>query len=258
MNINNYITHTNDGFDLDTVSFTPDTSNGHIIVMCHGLTGVRQGRTADDTYLVDLAQKLCSMGYKVVQFGWRGHGNSSGNDTDVCCKSFYTDLDTIIRNEQQGLSLSLWGWSIGGFAILQYLLNTNIQVDRVCLWSPVVDPISSFFYNKNSVACYRSIVDSTKDGSLYTNGYALWSAKNFKISLDFLNQSRSFDYLKAFNLLPKNTYILLGDNDVIVDKSIAQNYAEEFGIKYDIISGGHALFENIDKVINLTVDYFKI
>ena len=257
MNIVNYKVNTRDGFELDAINYIPAVSNGEVIFMCHGLTGVKQGRVKEDTYLYTLAKSLCSIGYKVVQFDWRGHGNSSGKDVDVNCESFFIDLDTMIKQEQGNLKLNLWGWSIGGFSVIQYLLKTNVNVEKVVLWSPVLDPIGSFFYNKNSVACYRSIIDSTKDGSLYKNGYALWSAKNFKITETFLNQSRNFDFVRAINCLPNNTLIILGDNDVLVDSSYAINYAKEFNIDNKVLSAGHALFEDIDNAINITCEYFK-
>ena len=256
MEIKNYTTVTSDKFELDTQSYVPNNPNGKIIVMCHGLTGVKQGRVSEDTYLFELAKKLCENGFKVLQFDWRGHGKSSGTDLDVCCDSFFCDLDTVVKKEQGNLELYLWGWSIGGFSIIQYLLKTQIKVNKVVLWSPVLEPIASFFYNKNSMACYRSIIDSTKNGDLYKNGYALWTAKNFKISLDFLNQSREFDFVKAINCLPAKTLILLGDNDVLVDAGYAENYAKEFGFDYKILPAGHALFEDINTAIDLTTNFF--
>ena len=252
----NYIIKTSDNFELDTTTYTPTLSNDKIIVMCHGLTGVKQGRTAQDTYLFDLASKLCENGFKVVQFDWRGHGKSSGKDIDVCCDSFFNDLDIIIKKEVGNLKLNLWGWSIGGFSILQYLQRTRLKTEKVVLWSPVIDPIGSFFYNKNSLACYRSIIDSTKNGTLYSDGYALWTAKNFKITKKFLDQSRSFDYVDAINYLPKNTLIILGNNDVLVDKTCAEDYAKEFGIDYKVLNAGHALYEDIENAKEITVKYF--
>ena len=202
MEIKHYTTNTIDGFKLDTVAYIPDNSNGKIIVMCHGLTGVKQGRVKEDTYLLDLAEKLCGEGFKVVQFDWRGHGLSTGVDLDVNCNSFYNDLTAVISKEREGLELYLWGWSIGGFSIIQYLLNSNEKVNRAVLWSPVLEPVASFFYNKNSMACYRSIVDSTKDGFLNEKGYALWSAKNFKIS-----KERNYGSTRKYNLSWNNRRI---------------------------------------------------
>lgn len=247
---------TADGFELDANALEPAKSNGKIIVMCHGLTGVRQGRVAEDCYLTDLAKDFCAKGFKVVQFDWRGHGKSEGRDLDVNCNSFFADLDAVIKQEQGVLKLYLWGWSIGGFSIIQYLLKTSLKVEKVVLWSPVFEPIASFFYNKNSLACYRSIVDSTKSGSLYKEGYALWSAKNFKISNAFLEQSRNFDFVRAINCLPQKTLVILGNNDVLVDMSYAENYAKEFDFSCKVLNAGHALFEDIETAKELSVDYF--
>jgi len=256
MNIINKTITTTDLFKLDNVCYEPDVLNGKVIVMCHGLTGVKQGRVKEDAYLTKLATDLCKKGFKVVQFDWRGHGKSSGRDLDVDCDSFFKDMEAVLASETEGFKIYLWGWSIGGFSIIQYLERMSLKVEKVVLWSPVLEPIASFFYNKNSLACYRSIVDSTKDGSLYDKGFALWSAKNFKITLNFLKQSRNFDFLKAINCLPKDTLILLGDNDVLVNKSFAENYIEEFGFQSKTLSAGHALIEDVDNAIDITISHF--
>jgi len=251
-----YKIKTHDGFDLETVVFMPTKQNGKVIVMCHGLTGVKEGRVPEDTHLTELATKLCGNGFKVVQFDWRGHGQSSGKDLDVNCESFFNDLDAVIKHEKGDMELYLWGWSIGGFAIVQYLQKSKLKVERVVLWSPVFEPSASFFYNKNSLACYRSIVDSTKDGNLYKNKFALWTAKNFKISLDFLNQSREFDFLRAVACLPQKTLVILGDADVLVDKTYAETMVEEFGFDRTLLTAGHALIEDVEKAVDLSVEYF--
>lgn len=247
---------TADNFELDVVEYYPDIHNKKLIIMCHGLTGCKQGIVQSDTHLTKLAEELCQKGFQVVQFDWRGHGNSSGVDLDVNCRSFLTDLDTIIQKYKQNNELYLWGWSIGGFAITQYLFEKKMKINRAVLWSPVLDPCGSFLYNKNSNAFYRNIVDSTKDGSFYKKGYVLWSAKNFKMSKKFLVGLRKFDFLRAISKLPKQTLIILGNNDILVDKSYAENYAHEFDFEVKHLDANHALIEKMPDAVKMTIDYF--
>ena len=245
-----------DGFVLDVIEHHPEVHNKKLIIMCHGLTGCKQGIVQTDTHLMELADKLCEKGFQVIQFDWRGHGKSSGADLDVSCESFLIDLDTIVQRYKQANELYFWGWSIGGFAITQYLLEKGFGIDKAVLWSPVLDPCGSFVYNKNSNAFYRNIVDTTKDGSLYEKGFALWPAKNFKMSQKFLAGLRKFDFLRAISRLPKQTLIIVGNNDVLVDKSYAENYAREFDFEVQHLDANHALMEKMPDAIRMTIDYF--
>ena len=104
------------------------------------------------------------------------------------------------------------------------------------------------------MAFYRNIVEGTKDGSLYKNGYALWPAKNFKITTKFIDGLRKFDFLRAMACLPKDTYILLGNHDVLVDKSYAENYAKEFGFEVQCLDANHAFTDNMNEAKRLTVE----
>ena len=250
------IIKTADGFKLDTIVHVPDKCNGKVIVMCHGLTGCKQGIVQTDSHLCDLATNLCNGGYKVVQFDWRAHGKSSGKDLDLDCNSFFTDLKTIVDVEASNLELQLWGWSIGGFAITQYLLKTKLKVNKVVLWSPVLDPTASFLFSPKSKAFYSSFVEGVKDGSYYKNKYVLWPAKNFKISKKFVDGLKRFEFLKAIACLPKQTKIILGSNDVLVDASYAENYAKEFGFECCYLQANHALIEQMPQAIKLTTNYF--
>ena len=85
----------------------------------------------------------------------------------------------------------------------------------------------------------------------------MWTAKNFKISEKFLSQSRQFDYLRAVSCLPKETLIILGNNDVLVDKTFAEDCVKEFGFDSKLLSAGHALLEDIDSAKKSSANYFN-
>ena len=62
------------------------------VVFCHGITGCRKGRTMNDNYFQILAALLDNRGYKVVLFDYSEHGESEGEDKDVCLPKSVSEL----------------------------------------------------------------------------------------------------------------------------------------------------------------------
>ncbi|HRI05821.1 MAG TPA: alpha/beta fold hydrolase [Candidatus Dojkabacteria bacterium] len=123
--INKKIT-TPDGFILDVIVFEPETPAKTEVFMCHGLTGSKD--TKRNT-LLNLAEKLCENGMRVIRFDFRGHGESSGIDLDVNLDSFIIDLDTVMRSERSDLQFMMFGFSFGGFTVSEYI-HKKISIQR--------------------------------------------------------------------------------------------------------------------------------
>lgn len=243
---------TKDEFILDTTIHYPDKETNQVVIMCHGLTSFKDGKNSEQ---LKLAQALCSSGFKVVRFDWRGHGKSTGEQTDVNVESFMKDLDCIIKNETSNLQVYLYGFSFGGFAVTEYINRTKLTVRKVVLWSPALDPWGSSFNNK-STFCYPEIVEAIKTGDIDKKGYVLWKSKNFKASRIFIEQCKNYDYHKAVSSLPSNTLIIQATNDKNVDKNDNERIAKEYKINYKELEASHSLKEKIDQAIKDTVDYF--
>lgn len=120
---------TKDNFELDVKISLLDGDYKKIVVMCYGLTSSKEGRREQ---LKNIAEKLCNDGYKVIQFDWRGHGESSGIDLDVNLTGFQADLTTIIDTYVKDEEFYMFGFSFGGFAVNQWLYITqNTSVKKV-------------------------------------------------------------------------------------------------------------------------------
>lgn len=244
---------TKDKFDLDVQILIPDKEVKNTVVMCHGLTSKKTGRR---NQLQVIADKLCYNGYKVIQFDWRGHGNSSGSDMDVSLSGFQTDLNTIINTYVKDESFYMFGFSFGGFAVNQWLyLTNNTSVKKVALIGPPLNPIYSSLLNNNEF-CYQEIYDAIQDGSLEKNGYAYWASKDWKVSKKFLDECYKHDYKKAITYLSNRTLLLQGKNDKNVNKNFNEMYAAEYNLKYKEYDASHSLWEVIDEAAEEIVKYF--
>lgn len=254
MKIINEKVKTKDDFELNIKISLPDEDYKKAIVMCHGLTSSKDGRRGQ---LKNIAEKLCSDGYKVIQFDFRGHGESSGIDTDVNLTGFQTDISTIIETYIKNEDFYIFGFSFGGFAVNQWLyLTQNTSVKKVALIGPPLNPIYSSLLNTNEF-CYQEIYDAMQDGSLDKNGYAYWKSKDWKISKKFLEQCYEYDYRKAISHLSNRTLLLQGKNDKNVDKNFNEMYAKEYNFKYKEYDASHSLWEVIDVVAEEIVNFFN-
>ncbi|MFK8054760.1 MAG: lysophospholipase [Saprospiraceae bacterium] len=93
--------------------------NGKAIGIIHGL-GEHAGRYSN------VASYFCSQGYEVFAFDHQGHGQSDGaKGTIQSWESFVSQIDTFRKAIEGALDtphdLLLWGHSMGGLVLLDYL-----------------------------------------------------------------------------------------------------------------------------------------
>ncbi|MGY2009556.1 alpha/beta fold hydrolase [Nocardia gipuzkoensis] len=87
-----------------------------------------------------LAQRLAALGYAVYANDHRGHGHSmtgtpgdlGDNGWNLLVEDMAT-LTTSLRDKHPGLTVILFGHSLGSFAVQQYLLDNADLVDEVVL-----------------------------------------------------------------------------------------------------------------------------
>ena len=245
---------TDDGFELDVEIRNPGVEPKKTVVMCHGLTSTKQCRRKQ---LFKLANRLWEDDYRVIQFDFRGHGDSSGSDIDVSLTSFHKDLTTIINKYCDNDDFFLFGFSNGGLAVSQYLyLNKNTSVKKVVLIAPPLNPIESSFLNPNTI-CYEDLHKAYVDGSLEKNGYVFWNKKNWTFSKQFLDECHSYNYKEAMKYLSGRSFILQGLNDKNVDYTYNEKYAKEYNMKYKSYEACHSLYEVIDDAIQDIIDFYN-
>ena len=256
MKIENKKVKTTDEFILDALIYTPEKFS-EVIIMLHGYTGCKRGRTPADDYLLGMAKQFAEKGFKVIQFDWRGHGDSTGQDRDVCLTSFYNDLDAVMKAEAGDLPFSFWGFSLGCTAGIRWTSAAKKYPKKCVFWSPVINPQGSFFEFKNS-AIYSDISQQIENGDMDKNGYIQLQFKGWKIGKQFVDEARQYKWEEAFAEIKNKSKILIlqGGNDVLVDKTSNIEIAGKYDIPFEEIPNvSHALFEALDVGIPKTIDY---
>ena len=121
----------NDGFDLCALLMTPEKTNGHIIVICHGLAHDKRSG-------VRFVQYLLREGYTLLAIDFRNHGDSEG---DVTTYGYFEkrDLHAAIQYLRKTFGsaprIGVLGASMGASIALQAAAETD-ELSALVLDSP--------------------------------------------------------------------------------------------------------------------------
>lgn len=236
--------------------YTPNDIKSTII-FCHGITGCRKGRTKEDNYFQNLAKKLMKLNYKVVLFDFSGHGDSEGNDYDVCLSKSTIELEKIFNQEVENINnVNFLAFSYGATVLCNFLShNTSITPNHIVLYSPCLYPLESCFLNSTSIFG-KDIVKDYESGKLKEKGYSVVGAKNFCFGAKMIDDCKNFEpnYLKIF---ADKILVLSGTKDIILDVKYNDKFCKENNITNIYLDASHSLFEDIDKAFVYTIDFFN-
>lgn len=227
------------------------------IVFCHGITGCRKGRTIEDSYLQELAQKLMHQNAKVVLFDFSGHGDSEGNDYDVCLSKSTDELSRVFTQEVlEGKAVSFLAFSYGAAVLCKFLdQNHSIDPDKIVFYSPCLYPLESCFLNPKSIFG-KDIVRDYESGFMQANGYAVVGVKNFHFGLKLLEECKYFSPV-PLRRYAKQMLVLSGKQDVILDTKYNDDFCKENLVTQRYYDASHSLFEEIEKVSDATIHFFQ-
>ena len=241
------------GENIFVESYEPRIIKG-TIVLCHGITGCRKGRTMADNYFQVLANRLMDLNFKVVLFDFSGHGESEGNDYDVCLSKNASELEMILKQEAVG-DVSFLAFSYGT-AVLCYFLQTHVSFSprRIAMISPCLYPNQSCFLTTKSIFG-KDVVKGIENGEMDKNGYCVVGAKNFKLGKRIIEECKNFspEYLTKFNNI---SLVLSGSDDVILDKSYNDEFCKKHSFKQVYLKASHSLYEEIEKAFDLIIEFF--
>lgn len=226
------------------------------IVMSHGLSGNKDGRTLMQK---ELCEHLCMQGYKVLRFDYRGHGNSGTDSENFCISGAQTDISAAINQVFGKEKISIIGFSVGGATAVIYTYINPERVRSLVLWGPVLSFLDGFVATEKSTwgrdfikAGGLDTVD--KDGVI-----SIESKGGFKIGKKF------FDEMK----IVRHPYELISDLTCPIlvihsyeDEAVKYCYSEKYGTpnklsKLLTVTGPHNLEPMRQEVITATTQWFN-
>lgn len=253
--INEKVILNENGEKLFVETYIPDEIKSAII-FCHGITGCRKGRIKEDSYFQELAKKLMAKNYKVVLFDFSGHGDSEGNDYDVCLSKSTKELEIVFREEIGNIeNVSFLAFSYGAAVLCNFLSqNVSVRPKSIVLYSPCLYPLESCFLNSDSIFG-KDIVKDYESGQLKEKGYSIVGAKGFRFGIKMIDECRNFEptYLKKFS---NNILVLSGAQDVILNTKYNDEFCCDNNISNIYLETSHSLYEDIESAFKYTIEFF--
>ena len=124
-----------DGTSLYYQRWRPDGKPRAVMVILHGF-GDHSGRYMN---VIDHFEPL---GLAFYSFDYRGHGMSAGNRGYIeSWSEYHDDLDSflsLVKEQEKNLPLFIYGHSMGGTVILDYLLHNQIDIKGVIASAPLL------------------------------------------------------------------------------------------------------------------------
>lgn len=122
-----------DGLKIFAQAWDPEATPRAVVCLVHGL-GEHSGRYAN------MAETLNQGGYAVIASDLRGHGKSGGKrGHSPTFESYMDDLALLLdeaAGRYEGLPCFLWGHSLGGVLVTNYVLRRKPQLTAVVITSP--------------------------------------------------------------------------------------------------------------------------
>lgn len=223
-------------------------SSKSAVIMSHGFTGDKSEWGRFDR----TAEALNKAGFTVFSFDFSGCGESE--DDSLTVEKQVDDLQSAIDFiKQKGFKkLGLLGHSLGGLISLK---NLNKGIRALVLWAPATAPkmdIQSWYSRRQ----LKEMEDT---------GY-LVKKRDMGVRRKFIIEKGMFDELASINqekLLSKvkcPVLIIHGDKDDVVPVENSQQAMQYLpaGSKLEVIKGAdHSFYEQLDKFIGHTVEWFK-
>jgi acylglycerol lipase len=121
------------GVSLFAQSWSPENDHKTVILLVHGL-GEHSSRYAH------WAERFNNKGYTMLTMDLQGHGKSGGKKGHIKSLGvFLDDIDLLYNKADElfpGYKKILYGHSMGGNLVLNYIIRRNRQIDALIVTSP--------------------------------------------------------------------------------------------------------------------------
>lgn len=134
-----------------------------------GVVCIVHGFNEHSSRYADAASRLCAAGYAVLSYDGFGHGKTTGKRGHVPAYDTFLDSVKVILDEAEtrfpGVKKFLWGHSMGGGIVLNYLLKRQPQIAGAITTGPLLKlgfepPAFKVFLAKLMVNIYPAFTEN--------------------------------------------------------------------------------------------------
>ncbi len=202
---------TKDNFILDGI-FTPADNSLRGIVFVHGMTGDKD----DEGIFVRAETKLNELGFSLLRFDFRAHGESQGNSIkDFTILGELIDLEaamSFMKNE--GIEwLGLAGASFGGGIAALYVGSHKDKIKKLFLANPVLD-YGKWYLKPNTPWTKKYFINALERIDKY--GFIEVGSNKLKVGRKLFEEMKAYNPCEELKKYTNPLLIVHGDKDSIV------------------------------------------
>ncbi|MEE2962245.1 MAG: lysophospholipase [Myxococcota bacterium] len=245
---------------------TPEQPNGFLFVIHHG-----HGEHADR--YTEMAERLVALGFEVVGYDVRGHGQSAGARGDADgLDGLIDDLESLLQlflTRCEAQKIILFGHSMGGATVARYLTHRvpHGNIAGVILSSPALgvhtDTATNIKLKVGRVLAHilpkltlrtgldaDGISSDPREVERYLADPLIHSSISTRLGTSLVDQAK--DSIRQANNVVLPTLVYHGTNDSICDIDGSRRFAENAtncDMSFESISGGsHELHHEVPHI----------
>ena len=221
-------------------------NNSHLALLLHGFGSDMHEKGNFDT----LSKKLL---IDSLRFDYLGHGQSDGHTEDLTIEIAINEALSLLKKYPHK-KISIVGTSYGGG--LATLLTEYIDVDKLVLWSPLIDAKNNVIHPQNHFC--KDFLGEEALKQIKEKGYAEFGVQKTKFNMNIFNDAKKYDAKKVIQNFKGKVKIFHGTLDLVVPyKQSLELKSKNIDVKL-IERATHCFYDDSNKeVIKETVNFLK-
>lgn len=224
-------------------------NNDQLAILLHGFGSDMHEQGNFDI----LSKKLLEKNIDSLRFDYLGHGNSEGHTEDLTINIAIKETLTLLKKYSHK-KINLVGVSYGGG--LASLLTEYIQIEKIVLWSPLIDAKNNILKPQNHFC--KDFLGEEALKQIKEKGYAIFGNTNVKFNMNTFNDAKKYDAKKVLQQFKGKVKIFHGTYDLVVPyKQSVELKSKNIDVEL-IERATHCFYDNSNKkVIEKTVEFLK-
>ena len=224
-------------------------NNDYLALLLHGFgSNMHEGGNYDI-----LSKKLLENNIDTLRFNYLGHGTSEGNTEDLTITIAINEALTLLKKYPHK-KVCIVGASYGGG--LATMLTEYIKVDKLVLWSPLID-VKNNVLNPQNHFC-KDFLGNEALKQIKEKGYAEFGIKGTKFNMNVFNDAKKYNPKEVLLNYKGKVKIFHGTHDIVVPYTQSLELKKE-NISVEIIENAcHCFYDDTRKqVISKTILFLK-
>lgn len=224
-------------------------NNQNLVLLLHGFGSNMHEKTNYDI----LTKKLLENNFDSLRFDYYGCGQSEGQTQDLKIDMAIQEALTLLKKYPHK-KISIVGTSYGG--ALAILLTNHIKIDKLILWSPLIDIENNLINPQNHFG--KEFLGNQALKQIKEKGYAHFGINGVKINMNVFEDAKKYNPKKILLNYKGKVKIFHGNLDLVIPYKQSLEIQKD-NIDVEIINKAtHCFYDNTNNyVIQKTIEFLK-